>query len=61
MLLGGEGSTGDFVGVLECSTLQFAADKKVRATVSVEPLENVYSIFQRMRDGQFEGRIVMTI
>ncbi|OYX80480.1 MAG: zinc-dependent alcohol dehydrogenase [Brevundimonas sp. 32-68-21] len=41
--------------------LQFAADEKVKATVSVEPLENINSIFQRMRDGQIEGRIVMTI
>ena len=32
-----------------------------RGTVSVEPLENVNSIFQRMRDGQIEGRVVMTI
>jgi hypothetical protein len=39
----------------------FAADGKVKATVSVEPLENINDIFQRMHRGQIEGRIVMTI
>ena len=41
--------------------LQFAADEKVKATVSVEPLENINDIFLRMHKGQIEGRVVMNI
>jgi propanol-preferring alcohol dehydrogenase len=63
MVLNGTTVRGSIVGTrLDLQeALQFAADEKVKATVSVEPLENINSIFQRMRDGQIEGRIVMTI
>ena len=63
MVLNGTTVRGSIVGTrLDLQeALQFAADEKVKATVSVEPLENVNGIFQRMRDGQIEGRVVMTI
>ena len=41
----------------EC--LQFAADGKVRAHYTREPLDNINSIFERLRGGAVDGRIVM--
>ncbi len=63
MVLNGTTVRGSIVGTrLDLQeALQFAADEKVRATVSVEPLENINDIFQRMHKGQIEGRIVMNI
>lgn len=40
-------------------SLDMAADGKVTATVSAEPLENINDIFERMRAGKIEGRIVI--
>lgn len=40
-------------------SLDMAADGKVTATVSAEPLEHINDIFERMRDGKIEGRIVI--
>jgi propanol-preferring alcohol dehydrogenase len=40
-------------------SLAFAAEGKVRANVSVEPLENVNDVFDRLEKGQVEGRIVL--
>jgi alcohol dehydrogenase, propanol-preferring len=39
--------------------LHFAAEGKVRATYTTEPLENINSIFTRLRDARIEGRIVL--
>ncbi|OAN63872.1 alcohol dehydrogenase AdhP [Sphingomonas sp. TDK1] len=39
--------------------LDFAGQGKVRATVATEKLENVNSVFDRMRKGEIEGRIVL--
>ena len=63
MVLNGTTVRGSIVGTrLDLQeALQFAGDGKVKATVAVEPLENVNDIFQRMHKGQIEGRIVMTI
>ncbi|MNE43302.1 alcohol dehydrogenase [compost metagenome] len=41
--------------------LDFAADGKVKSTISVEPLVNINDIFARMHKGQIEGRVVMSI
>ena len=43
----------------EC--LQFAGDGKVRVHASVEPIENINDIFNRMRNGKIDGRVVMTV
>jgi propanol-preferring alcohol dehydrogenase len=40
-------------------SLNMAAAGKVKATVSAEPLENINDIFERMRQGKIEGRIVI--
>jgi propanol-preferring alcohol dehydrogenase len=40
-------------------SLYLAANGKVKATVAAEPLENINDIFDRMRDGKIEGRIVI--
>lgn len=39
--------------------LDFAGQGKVHATVATEKLENVNSVFGRMRRGEIEGRIVL--
>ena len=39
--------------------LHFAAEGKVHATVATEPLENINSIFARLREAAVEGRIVL--
>jgi alcohol dehydrogenase, propanol-preferring len=39
--------------------LEFAAAGKVKATVSTDRLENINEIFDRMRRGQIEGRVVL--
>jgi len=40
-------------------SLNMAAAGKVKATVTAEPLENINDIFERMRAGKIEGRIVI--
>ncbi|MBO6803237.1 MAG: zinc-dependent alcohol dehydrogenase, partial [Thalassospira sp.] len=41
--------------------LDFAGDGKVHSHFTTEPMENINSIFDRMRDGKIDGRIVMSI
>jgi propanol-preferring alcohol dehydrogenase len=40
-------------------SLEFANAGKVKAVVKAEPLENINDIFDRMRTGRIEGRIVV--
>jgi alcohol dehydrogenase, propanol-preferring len=40
--------------------LALAAEGKVRAKVTVEPLEQVNQVFERMEAGAIAGRIVLT-
>ena len=40
-------------------SLDFAGEGKVKATVSSDRLENINAVFQRMIDGQIEGRVVL--
>ncbi len=42
------------------AALAFAVEGKVRANVTVEPLENVNAVFERMEAGAIEGRVVLT-
>lgn len=42
-------------------SLEFAAQGKVKATVSADKLENINEIFARMHKGQIDGRIVLDI
>ena len=39
--------------------LDFAGDGKVKATVAVEPIDNINDIFARMHKGGIEGRVVL--
>lgn len=41
--------------------LDIAARGKVKAHISVEPLENINDIFERMEHGKIDGRIVMDL
>ena len=54
---------GSIVGTRNdlAEALAFAADGKVKAHYEVEPMENINSIFDRMRQGQIQGRIVMSL
>src|SRR5580658_7329743 len=61
MVLNGTTIRGSIVGTrLDLQeSLEFASAGKVKATVKAEPLENINDIFQRMREGKIEGRIVV--
>ena len=50
---------GTRLDLAEC--LQFAGDGKIKVHYSVERLEDINSIFDRMRDNKIDGRIVMKI
>ncbi|TDX25473.1 propanol-preferring alcohol dehydrogenase [Modicisalibacter xianhensis] len=61
MVLNGITVRGSIVGTrLDLQeALDFAGEGKVKATVSSEPLENINSIFERLYQGQIEGRVVL--
>ena len=40
--------------------IAFAAEGKVRTTVSERRLEDINDIFAKMKEGQIEGRIVLS-
>jgi propanol-preferring alcohol dehydrogenase len=50
---------GTRLDLAEC--LEFAGDGKVKVRYSVEPLENINGIFDRMRNNKIDGRVVMKI
>ena len=50
---------GTRMDLAEC--LQFAGDGKVKVHYSTEPLENINSIFARMRENKIDGRVVLKI
>ena len=50
---------GTRMDLAEC--LQFAGEGKVKVHYSIEPLENINSIFARMRDNKIDGRVVLKI
>ena len=61
MVLGGITSRGSIVGTrLDLQeTLAFAGEGAVKATVQTERLEDINGVFDRMRAGQIEGRVVL--
>jgi alcohol dehydrogenase, propanol-preferring len=61
MVLNGITVRGSIVGTrLDLQeSLDFAAQGKVRATVSSDRLENINDVFARMRKGAIEGRVVL--
>jgi propanol-preferring alcohol dehydrogenase len=42
-------------------SLMFAADGKVKATIETTPLESINKVFERLRKGKVQGRIVLGI
>ncbi|MEO3429926.1 alcohol dehydrogenase AdhP [Pelagibius sp. CAU 1746] len=50
---------GTRMDLAEC--LQFAGEGKVKVHYTTEPLDNINSIFDRMRANTIDGRIVMTL
>ena len=63
MVLNGITVRGSIVGTrLDLQeSLDFAAQGKVRATVSTDRLENINDVFARMRKGAIEGRVVLDL
>src|SRR5262249_739228 len=41
--------------------LTFAAEGKVKATIETVPMESVNEVFERLRNGQVQGRVVLGI
>ncbi len=63
MVLNGITVRGSIVGTrldLE-ESLAFAARGAVKATVSTDRLENINDVFERMRQGRIEGRVVLDL
>ena len=42
-------------------SLQFAAEGKVKATIETQPLDAINDVFQRLKDGQVNGRVVLNL
>jgi propanol-preferring alcohol dehydrogenase len=42
-------------------SLAFADEGKVKATVSTDRLDNINQVFDRMREGDIEGRVVLDL
>jgi alcohol dehydrogenase, propanol-preferring len=63
MVLNRKTLRGSIVGTRAdlAESLAFAAEGKVRSTFTTDRLENVNTIFDRMRAGTIDGRIVMEI
>ena len=61
MVLNGITVRGSIVGTrLDLQeSLDFAAAGKVKATTTADRLDNINQIFERMRQGQIEGRVVL--
>lgn len=41
--------------------LNFAAEGKVKAIIETQPLESINDIFERLKTGKVNGRVVLTI
>lgn len=54
---------GSIVGTRQdlAEAIAFAADGKVKATVAPRKLDEINAIFQEMKDGQIEGRVVLSM
>jgi propanol-preferring alcohol dehydrogenase len=63
MVLNAKTVRGSIVGTRKDlqEALAFAGEGKVKTVHSVDTLDNVNQILQRLRDGQVEGRIVMRL
>jgi len=41
--------------------LSFAAESSVKAIIETQPLESINDVFQRLKAGKVNGRVVLTI
>ena len=63
LVLNGQTVRGSIVGTrkdLE-EALQFAAEGKVKATIEQQPMASINDIFDRLKKGKVNGRIVLDI
>ena len=62
-VLNGVSVKGSIVGTRKDlqEAIDFAAQGKIKANLTVEPLENINDIFDRMEKGKIDGRIVMNL
>jgi propanol-preferring alcohol dehydrogenase len=63
MVLSGYTIRGSIVGTrLDMEeALAFAAEGKVKATVETHPLDSINEIFERLKTGRVNGRVVLAI
>jgi propanol-preferring alcohol dehydrogenase len=63
VVLGGYTIRGSIVGTrLDMEeALAFAAEGKVKATVETHPLDSINEIFERLKSGRVNGRVVLAI
>ncbi|UFJ41060.1 alcohol dehydrogenase AdhP [Brevibacillus humidisoli] len=62
-VLNGVAVKGSIVGTRKDmqEALDFAARGKVKAMIETQPLDNINEVFQRMEQGQINGRVVLTM
>jgi len=63
LVLNGQTVRGSIVGTrldLE-ESLAFAADGKVKATIETLPLDSINEVFERMKQGKINGRVVLEV
>jgi propanol-preferring alcohol dehydrogenase len=63
VVLNGYTIRGSIVGTrldLE-EALSFAAEGRVKAIIETQPLDSINDVFQRLKTGQVNGRVVLTI
>jgi propanol-preferring alcohol dehydrogenase len=63
LVLNGQTVRGSIVGTrkdLE-EALQFAAEGKVKATIEQQPMASINDVFDRLKKGKVNGRIVLDI
>jgi alcohol dehydrogenase, propanol-preferring len=63
MVLNAKTVRGSIVGTRKDlqEALEFAAEGKVRTVCSEDRLDNINQVFDRMRHGEIEGRVVMRL
>lgn len=62
-VLNGVSVKGSIVGTRKDlqEAIEFAAQGKVKTNISIEPLDNINEVFERMEKGQINGRVVLTL
>ena len=63
LVLNGQTVRGSIVGTRKDmeEALEFAAEGKVKATIELQPLGSVNEVFERLKNGKVNGRVVLDI